>query len=135
MGWTFRPERLTETLEAAGFDVDRSDVDATRHGGSLTARRERGDGVILVAVDAAGRLRITVTERRGETAGAARLGSVDLREIEETVRTRTLTGRLADAADLDGVLADLDRPVSDHGAGSRPPDRAAARAESSDGPW
>jgi hypothetical protein len=135
MTWTYRPESLTETFEKAGFDVDRDDEDRIGGGGSLTARRERAGRTILVAVDAAGRLRITVTERRGETAGAARLGGLDLREIEETIRTRTLTGRLAGAADLDGVLTDLDRPVPDHGAGSRPPARAAERAESSDGPW
>lgn len=132
MAWTYRPERLAETFEAAGFEVDRAD--AQRNGGSLTARRERGDRTVLVAVDAAGRLRVTVTERRDETAGETRLGGVDLREIEETIRSRTLTGRLGDAAELPDVLADLSRPVSRHAAGLAPPPRAGEKADPSDGP-
>src|SRR5690242_21030260 len=39
--WTWDPETLADDLEAAGFDVDRSEARLSDSGGSLTARRDR----------------------------------------------------------------------------------------------
>jgi hypothetical protein len=121
MAWTYRPDDLAAALEAAGFDVDRSRAALADGGGSLLARRERADRAILVVVDAGGRLRIDLTTRIGDASGQASLGGLSLRETEETTRTRTLTGRLSDPADLERVLADLVRPAAGPAAGSTPP--------------
>jgi hypothetical protein len=120
MTWTYRPDLLASTLEAAGFDVDRSTAETIGGGGSLTGRRERAERAVLVAVDAGGRVRIAVTTRLGETAGSETLGGVALRAIEETTRTRTLTGRLAEPVDLARVVEALDRPTGGRGRGETP---------------
>ena len=140
MAWTYRPDDLAAALQAAGFDVDRSVADLSGGGGSLTARRERADRTILVAVDAGGRIRLDVTERLTAASSTAEtlIGGVAFRQTDETVRTRTLTGMLVESDDLPRVLDDLIRAPGGRGEvlpeapANQPPPKPPAP---SSGPW
>lgn len=94
MSWSPDLALVSALLAAAGFDVDSSRLEQ-HHGGSVTARRDRGSESTIVAVDAGGRIRLTITQERepGEQRDLV-LGSAELQLVVTLQRTLTLTGQL-----------------------------------------
>lgn len=115
MTWIWNPDALSAILSAAGFDVDRTNASPIGGGGSLTARRDRGEAVDLVAVDAGGRVRATITRQAAApTSSSAPLDGVTLRLLTELTRTTTLAGELTDLGQFQILVSHLDDLGSDH---------------------
>lgn len=109
MTWTWNPDALAAALSAAGFDVDRTNASPIGGGGSLTARRDRGETVDLVAVDAGGRVRATLTRQAAAPAPtSATINGLTVRILTELTRTTTIVGQLTDLHQFQALLAHLD---------------------------
>ena len=111
-GWRWDPDRFRAELEARGYDVDATEA-VLPAGGSLTARRDRGSRSHLVALDAGGRFRATVTVALGEVSGEETVAGVALRVVAETRRSVTVSGTLTEADRLPPLLVALDRLATD----------------------
>ncbi len=134
MAWVYQPQRLRDILEAAGFDVDTSAA-ILSGGGSLSARRQRGEQATVVSVDAGGRFRATLTavvETPPSTTG--NVAGVQVRIVPELTRTTTISGHLTAPDQLGPLLEALpslaakqtERTISWEAPATRPaPDPAA----------
>ena len=110
MTWTWNPDALSEALAAARFDVDRTDASPIGGGGSLTARRDSGNTVVLLAVDAGGRFRVTITRQAAEPASStATLDGLTVRVLTELTSRTTARGDLTDFSQFQTLLQNLDR--------------------------
>jgi hypothetical protein len=102
----WQPAQVRALLQARGYDVDPTD---TRYGdNSITARRERGGFVHLVAVDRGGRFRAELTVATGETRRSTTIGAVPVVVVAQNQRTLTVTGSLPSWNHLAAVLTQLD---------------------------
>ncbi len=116
--WRWDPESLAADLEAAGFDVDRTEANLSDSGGSLTARRDRGDRADLVVVDAGGRIRLRATSVAAEDARRVTVADVPLRLIVQRRVVANVTGTVHTEDEFKAILgqidalADPDRPGS-----------------------
>ena len=108
MRWSEARDAVVVALEAAGYDVDARDAALPEGGGSLTARRDRADGTVVIAVDAGGRFRATVTTLLDESASVRTIGGVPLRLQTRVTRATTAFGRLADVGDFSELLEAVD---------------------------
>lgn len=108
MNWNVDAMALTAALEAAGYDVDERDASLPEGGGSLTARRDRANGTVVVAVDAGGRFRATATRLLAESATFRDVAGVALRLQTRVSRATTAVGEVADAEQFAALLAVLD---------------------------
>ncbi len=134
MAWIYQPQQLRDILESAGFDVDTSAA-ILSGGGSLSARRQRGEQATVVSVDAGGRFRATLTavvETPPSTTGD--VAGVQVRIVSELTRTTTISGHLTTPDQLGPLLQALpslaakqtERTMSWEAPGTQPaPDRAA----------
>lgn len=134
MAWVYQPQQLRDILESAGFDVDTSAAFLSG-GGSLSARRQRGEQATVVSVDAGGRFRATLTtvvETPPSTTGD--VAGVQVRIVSELTRTTTISGHLRAPDQLGPLLQALpslaakqtERTTSWEAPGTQPaPDRAA----------
>lgn len=121
MTWVYDPFALIAALEAVGYDVDLRDASLPEGGGSLTARRDRADGTVVIAVDAGGRFRATVTQVLADSGSARTVGGVPLRVQTQVSRATNAFGEFADAdqfaallTGLDDLPASLPRALSEH---------------------
>ena len=133
MSWAGDRDAFAAALEAAGYDVDARDASLPEGGGSLTARRDRAAGTVVIVVDAGGRFRATVTHLLAESASARTIGGVPVRLQTQVSRATTAFGQLADAGDFSALLEALDElpATADLSDGAeRDDDRAEAG-----GPW
>lgn len=117
--WRWEPERLRETLAAAGYDVDATAGDGADDG-SLRARQDRGGRSHVVVLDAGGRFRGVVTVVADETGGSATVAGVALRIVAETRRAVMIGGTLTDVVQLGPVLEALDGLAGGLPGGSGP---------------
>lgn len=105
--WRWVPSTLAAMLRERGFDVDAAAP--PQPGGSLVARRERGEQAVLVAVDAGGRVRVQLTRVRRETVRHLTIAATELTAVETDQVLLNVTGTLpsvaAFAALLDALLA------------------------------
>jgi hypothetical protein len=132
MNWGTDRVRLSEALEAAGYDVACRDASLPEGGGSLSARRDRADGTVVVALDAGGRFRATITETLTESASARTVAGVTLRVQTQVSRATTVFGAFVDATQFSALLAVLDDLLA------RLPDAPAAHDDDRTepgGPW
>ena len=111
-GWRWAPDRFRTELEALGYDVDATEAELPA-GGSLTARRDRGSRSHLVALDAGGRFRATVTVALDEVSGEETVAGIALRVVAETRRWVTVSGALTEPGHLSPLLVALDRLATD----------------------
>lgn len=121
------PLAANDALAALGFDVDLRDAWAT---GNLQARRDRGERATLVALDAAGRLRVEVTTTLAETASDADAAGIALRIVAVAQRVVTATGTLPVLSALAAAIAAAEA-AAERGLAALPPiaeDATAARA-------
>jgi len=127
--WIFDPDALAKALSDAGFDVDRTHGSPIGGDGSLTARRERGTTATLLAVDAGGRVRVTITRQAGAPESAsATVDGAALRILTETTRTTTIAGTLTAPGQFQTLLAHLDRLGAGGESGPGLGDQAAGGA-------
>ncbi|HET7092099.1 MAG TPA: hypothetical protein VFI22_01440 [Thermomicrobiales bacterium] len=106
--WTWDPETLAADLEAAGFDVDRSEAHLSDSGGSLTARRDRGGQADLAVVDAGGRIRLRATAVAAEAARRTTVAGVPLRIVVQRRVVANVTGTVHSRAEFLAVLGQID---------------------------
>ncbi|HEU0116968.1 MAG TPA: hypothetical protein VFQ80_19895 [Thermomicrobiales bacterium] len=106
--WTWDPETLAADLEAAGFDVDRGEAHLSDSGGSLTARRDRGERAELVVVDAGGRIRLRVTAVATEDARRASVAGVSLRVVTQRRVVANVTGTVHSRDEFLAILDQID---------------------------
>ena len=108
-GWRWQPDRFRAELERLGYDVDAADAHLAARGGSVTARRDWGARSDLIALDAGGRFRATVTFATGETSEEEIVAGVPVRVVAEDRRVLTVTAILSDPEHLGPLVAALDR--------------------------
>ncbi len=103
--FTWDPLAIRDALRGLGYDADLSDAWS---GGTIRARRERGDRACVLVLDAAGRLRAEVTALLDETGRAGAAGGVPIRMVTTTERTVIVTGTMPTLASVAAVVAALD---------------------------
>lgn len=107
-GWAWDPAGSAAILEAAGYGVDTSDA-VLPGGGSLSARRDREGDARLVALDAGGRFRATMTSVVEETSRGIEVAGIPTRATTRLERRMTLTGVLQHQEQLALMLQELDQ--------------------------
>jgi hypothetical protein len=122
--WRWDPETLAADLEAAGFDVDRTEANLSDSGGSLTARRDRGDRADLVVVDAGGRFRLRATSVAAEDARRVTVANVSLRLIVQRRVVANVTGTVHSRDEFLAILGQIDA-LADPEAPAPPADDTA----------
>ncbi len=124
MTWHYDRSEITALLSAEGFDIDLPESFQVRSAGaSLTARRDRADRSILVAVDPGGRVRVTASTRIAESSRSVPIpdGPV-LAAVSETTRQVTLTGRLERPGDVIAII----RMLGDDPPAAEDPERGSS---------
>ena len=106
--WHWQPEHLAAELEDTGYDVDLRAGTLADGGGSLVARRDRQARSQLVAIDAGGRFRATVTIVVEESRRAAEIGGNPVRVTTETRRIINVAGLLSTPELLPALLEFVD---------------------------
>jgi hypothetical protein len=96
-------DNLRETLRNFGYDIDPAAVS----GGAIVARRDLGDRVILLAIDASGRFRVEITWVVGEWPSRDEIAGVPLRIVYAVTRGVTVTGQAARPEQIADVAAAL----------------------------
>ena len=97
---------LADRLREFGYDIEHSGSNDPS-GGSIVARRNRGDRVVVIAIDAGGRFRVTITWMVGEWPSRDEIAGVPVRVVDAVSRSVTVTGQLESpeqvAAVVDGM--------------------------------
>ena len=101
------PGELQETLRSFGYDID----PAATSGGAIVARRDLGDRVILLAIDANGRFRVEITWVVGEWPSRDEISGVPLRIVDAVTRAVTVTGQAERPGQFAEIVAALARIV------------------------
>lgn len=113
MTWTYDPAALGSILEHANYDVDVSQARGLGGGGSLSARRDRANGTVLVAIDSGGRVKITITRPLGTPATSeATVDDLPVRILIEETRTETIATDMAETANLRPLLGFVDQRLA-----------------------
>ncbi len=103
--FTWDPLAIRDALRGLGYDADLADAWS---GGSIRARRDRGDRACVLTLDAAGRLRAEITAVLDETGCAGVAAGVPVRVVATTQRTVNVSGVVPTLADLAPVVTALD---------------------------
>jgi len=107
-GWQWDADGLQQTLEALGYDVMTRDARRGTGGGSLRARREQASRTHLLAIDAAGRYRASVSRIREERGWSGEVAGAPVRVLREVKGTTTVSGQVESASQIDALLTYLD---------------------------
>jgi hypothetical protein len=114
-GMVWDREAITETLRSAGYDVDPARP-GDPPGGSISARRDLGDRVILFTADRGGRFRIEITWLVGEWPSRQELAGIPVRTVDSVTRVVNVSGQFAQAWQLSDLMAALGEIVDWVGA-------------------
>lgn len=113
MTWTYDPTMLTKILDHADYDVDDSQARGLGGGGSLSARRDRPNGTVLVAIDSGGRVKVTITRPLGVPGTEeATVDDMEIRLLIEETRAETIATELADTEQLSSLLDFVDKRIA-----------------------
>lgn len=104
-------DAVAERLRSSGYDVDPARP-GDPPGGSVSARRDLGDRVILFSVDGGGRFRIEITWLVGEWPSRQELAGIPVRIVDSVTRAVNVSGHVEQTAQLVGVIAGLGEIVS-----------------------
>ena len=108
MAWRFDPIEIGLFLEGEGFDLEPGSAHFRPQAGNVSGRRIRGDRAVGIAIDAGGRVRVTVTTRSEGARRAVRVATgLTLTGIAVDIREETLSGRLQDGDDLRAIVEAL----------------------------
>ena len=107
---------LPEMLRRFGYDIEAPREGETA-GRSIVARRDRGDRVIVLAVDAAGRFRVDIAQVLAERAAQDAIAGAPVRLVETVTRALTIAGTITAweqmaefLEELEGFAAEARRP-------------------------
>lgn len=111
MTWRFDSVEIGMILEGHGFDLEPTATRLRAGFGIVSARRDRGDHVVRIEVDAGGQVRATSTTRSDRASGPVRLPTgLTLSSVSVVIHEETLVGRLRGASDLPALIESLARP-------------------------
>lgn len=105
MDWRIPEVDLRAVLEMAGFTTTAISTHTTR---DIEGDRDIGSAHIHAAIDAAGRMRITIRRAVGEAKlPPLEVGDTGLTRVQVTEEVTTITGQINSLADLESVLFEL----------------------------
>jgi hypothetical protein len=104
--WRAALPLIADRLRQIGYDIASSQPSAPQ-GGSIVARRDRGERVIVLAVDVGGRFRAEITWVGGEWPSRDEVAGVAVRVVDSVSRTVTITGQLSEPEQVSDVIAGL----------------------------
>ena len=121
--WRQAMPALADKLRDFGYDIV-PPKSGEPPGASMVARRDLGDRVVVLAIDAGGRFRATITWVVGEWPSEDEIAGVPVRVIDAVSRAVTVTGTLDGPEQVAEIIAGL-RTVAPWAsvAGSEPPPR------------
>jgi hypothetical protein len=102
MSESWPPAQLVTSLRQLRFDLEATDAGAE---GSLIARRDLGERVIVLALDRSGRFRIEITRTVGEQSAQGEIAGVAVHVVGTITRTATITGQAADPSAILAVVS------------------------------
>jgi hypothetical protein len=97
---------LRDSLREIGYDIVSSQT-GTPLGGSIVARRDRGDRAVLLAIDAGGRFRAEITWLVGEWPSQDQISGVPVHVVDAVSRAVTVTGELSRPEQVLEIVAAL----------------------------
>ena len=109
---------VRDNLNRIGYDIEPAQPGDPPYS-SVVARREQGDRAIVVAIDAGGRIRVTISRTVEEWSQSLTVSGFPVRAVETLSSTLNLTGQVAtqdDANQFVAALADLELPLPQSGA-------------------
>jgi hypothetical protein len=110
--------QLAASLRQLGYDLEAT---AAADDGSLIARRDLGDRVIVLALDRSGRFRIEITRTVEEQSAPGEIAGVPVRVVGTITRTVTITGQVADPSHIIAVVSAVEAILGWGGAAGTPP--------------
>ncbi len=109
--WRDAMPRLSESFREIGYDIA-SSPSGSPPGDSIVARRDLGDRVVVLAIDASGRFRAEITWVVGEWPSRDEVAGVPVRVIDTVSRAVTVTGQMSGPDQLMAVVKGLGTIVS-----------------------
>jgi hypothetical protein len=106
---------LRDRLQEIGYDIA-SPQSGAPLGGSIVARRDLGDRVVVLAIDAGGRFRAEITWVVGEWPSQDQIAGVPVQVVDAVSRAVTVTGELAGPEQVIEVVTSLGTIASWAGA-------------------
>jgi hypothetical protein len=97
---------VQDNLSRIGYDIEPAQPGDPPNA-SVVARRDLGDRVILVAIDAGGRFRIDISRRLEEWSQPDSIAGIAVRVVETVSRSLTLTGQIGDQEEAGKLIAAL----------------------------
>ncbi|MBA3450569.1 MAG: hypothetical protein H0T18_05090 [Chloroflexia bacterium] len=97
---------LADRLRQMGYDIEPPPLDEAP-GSSIVARRAVGDRAELLAIDAGGRFRATITWVVGEWSSRDSVAGVPVRAVDTVTRSVTVTGQVEEPERFLEVVAGL----------------------------
>jgi hypothetical protein len=104
--WREALPAIADRLREIGYDIVSSQSSAPP-GGSIVARRDLGDRVVVLAVDAGGRFRAEITWVVGEWPSQDEIAGVAVQIVDSVSRAVTVTGRLSGPEKVAEVVSGL----------------------------
>jgi hypothetical protein len=97
---------VADNLSRIGYDIEPEQPGDPPHS-SVVARRDLGDRVIVVALDAGGRFRIDISSIADEWSQSLSVAGIPVRAVETVRRSLTLTGQIGSGDEASRLLAAL----------------------------
>ena len=97
---------IRDRLQEIGYDIASPQSGAPPRG-SIVARRDLGDRVIVLAIDAGGRFRAEITWVVGEWPSQDQIAGVPVHVVDAVSRAVTVTGELAGPEQVIEVVTSL----------------------------
>ena len=113
--WRSALPAIADRLREIGYDIA-SPQSGAPLGGSIVARRDLGDRVVVLAIDAGGRFRAEITWVVGEWPSQDQIAGVPVQVVDAVSRAVTVTGELAGPEQVIEVVTSLGTIASWAGA-------------------
>ena len=113
--WREALPAIRDRLQEIGYDIA-SPQSGAPLGGSIVARRDLGDRVVVLAIDAGGRFRAEITWVVGEWPSQDQIAGVPVQVVDAVSRAVTVTGELAGPEQVIEVVTSLGTIASWAGA-------------------
>src|SRR5215207_4449126 len=97
---------IRDRLQEIGYDIASPQSGAPPRG-SIVARRDLGDRVVVLAIDAGGRFRAEITWIVGEWPSQDEIAGVTVRVVDSVSRAVTVSGQLSGPEQVIAVVSDL----------------------------
>lgn len=105
-GWLNALPAIADKLREIGYDIASSQSSAPP-GGSIVAQRDLGDRAVVLAIDAGGRFRATITWVVGEWPSQDEVAGVTVQVVDAVSRAVTVTGQASGPVQVVEVVTGL----------------------------